>query len=404
MPSMFDVANVMNIRKVITHYTGEDVMSTRGNISCPFHDDKSPSFRIYDNTNTYHCFSCGDSGTPVNFVANYNSLTPQGAAEQIAQDFNLNYSKPKPNPEYDQYVKVYNYVAKFFNVLNRHKEAVSEDFWNTRGLGSLTKEYLLGYCLKTYINKHDNTVMTFKDILKSNFRDISDEVLDSYGIYNKYGHCIFGGRYVFPIQDSRGNVVGFSGRASKSMTGVPKYINTAENKFFKKRELLYNWHEAKKYPTIIIVEGYTDALSLIDQGIKNVVASMGTSITDKHLDLMSDKQIVLALDNDMAGKCKMVDIIENNPSKIFKVYELEGHEDFNAGHMEGVKYTMNIDKETIYGPEYLIRFLKEELDMGFLYKREELFSRVNAVSKQYSPVARDYFATILKRLLKGRRA
>lgn len=403
MASVYDVANAMNIRKVITHYTGEDVMATRGNISCPFHKDSSPSFKIYDQTNTYHCFSCGDSGTPINFVMAHQGLTAEGAAEQIAKDFGLLYTKAKPNPEYDQYVAVYDYVAGFFHVLNRHKEAAAENFWKTRGLESLIDEYKLGYCLKVYISKHDGTVVTFKNIIKAKFPNIPDDVLDSYGIYDKYGNCIFGGRFVFPIQDYRGNIVGFSGRASNSMTGVPKYINTSENKFFKKRELLYNWHEARKYSTVFIVEGYTDALSLIAQGTKNVVAAMGTSFTSDHLAMMKDKQIVLALDNDIAGRCKMVDIIEDNPTTIMKVYELKGHEDFNAGHMEGIKYTMDVDKETIYAPEYLIRFFKEELELGFLYKREELFQRVNAVAKNYSPVAKDYFATILKRIIKGRR-
>lgn len=404
MPSVYDVANAINIRKVITHYTGTDVMATRGNISCPFHQDKSPSFRIYDSTNTYHCFSCGDNGTPINFVAAHLGVTPEGAAQQLATDFKLNYTKAKPNPEYDQYVAVYEYAAGFFHILNRHKEAVAENFWSTRKLDSVVDQYKLGYCLQVYISKHDSTVVPFKEILQSNFPNIPEEVLDSYGLYDKYGNCIFSGRFMFPIHNYRGHIVGFSGRASQALTGVPKYINTAENQFFKKRELLYNWHEARKYPTVIIVEGYTDALSLIAQGVNNVVAAMGTSISSDHLEMLKDKQIVLALDNDLPGRCKMVSIIEDNPGLVMKVYELKEHCDFNEGHMQGVKYNIDIDKDTVYAPEFLIRFLKEELDLGFLYKREELFNRVNVVAKGYSPVARDYFSTILKRIIKGRRS
>ena len=398
--SKYDVANAINIRKVITHYTGVDVSTTTGNINCPFHTDKSPSFRIYDNTNTYHCFSCKSSGTPINFVSEHLGITVDGAADEIVTTFNLSYTKPKVNPEYEQYVRVFNYMAGFYNVLSNHKEAVGLNFWNDRGLQPLVKEMKLGYSLKTYIAK-DNTVMTLRDILLANFPDITPHILDSYGLYDKYGNCNMAGRFVFPINDAYGNTIAFSGRSLDS--GVPKYINTPETQFFKKRNVLYNYDKAKRYSLIYVVEGYTDALSLIINGIPNVVAAMGTSFSDEHITMLKDKQIVLAFDNDMPGQCKMVDLIEAHPHVAFKVYQLKGHDDFNTKHMAGEEIKINPDKETVYGPEFLIRFLKEELDLGFLYEREELFNRVNAVAKKHSPVARDYFATILRRILKGRR-
>lgn len=401
MGSVFDVANGISIRHIITDYTGVNVLDAKGNISCPFHDDDNPSFHIYDNTNTFYCFSCGVSGTPVNFVSFYKGIEPKGAAEDIASAYNLPYTEAKVDPEYKQYIEVYAHAAELFNMLNRHREAVQHDFWKRRGLDEIADEYKLGYCLDHFVHKKTRKVMTFKEIILEKFPNIKPEVLDTYGLYDKYGKCIFSNRFVFPIHDKHGRIIAFSGR---SVDGYhPKYINTAENDFFKKRGVLYNWHEAKKYGTVIVVEGYTDALSLIAQGIKNVVAVMGTSFTKEHLDALKDKEIVLALDNDLPGRAKMVDIIEKYPNRIFKVYELKDCKDFNEAHMCGEDITFSIAKETVYGAEYVIRYLKEELDLGFLYEREQLYNRVKRLMKPHSPVAKDYFSTIVQRLFKGGR-
>jgi len=407
MPSMYDVANKIPIKTVIEDYTGIKT-NIRGNVSCPFHEDAKPSFRIYEKTNSYHCFSCKSNGTPINFIMDLTGMTAEGAAKELCDTYNLQYTNPKPmNPDYKNYTDVYEYVAGFFNALNKHKKAVKYDFWHKRGISSaLVDEYKLGYSLDTYISSKTNQVISFKDIIRSKFPSIDELTLDSYGLYDKYGQAVMTERFIIPIMDHKGNVVGFSGRDATDNPNIPKYINTPETEYFKKKQLLFNYHQAKKYPTIYVVEGYMDALSLISAGIKNVVASMGTSFTEEHMKLLADKEIILAFDNDSAGRDSIMKLIERYPNKHFKVYVgTTKYKDFNEAWMDGDDLSrVTKPKNNIYAVEFMIRYLKEKLDLSVLYNRELLYNKVNAASKTYSPVARDYFATILQRLLKGKRA
>ena len=404
MASMFDVANGVNIHEILTLYAGVHAKQVRGNISCPLHDDAKPSFHVYSKTNTYHCFSCKSSGTPINFVMALTGMTAEGAAKDICDRFGLAYDKPKPlDPDYKDYIEVYDYAAGFYNALLHHTDYHKHDYWAKRGLQDLTKDYKLGYCMSVLKHK-SGKVMTFKEILVAKFPNIPEATLDSYGLYDKYGHSNMAGRFVIPIKDIKGNIVAFSGRSLDP--NIAKYVNTPETKYFKKNQVLFNFDHAKKYPSVFVVEGFMDALSLIQNGINNVVATMGTAFTDAHLHMLNGKEIILALDNDDPGKRTMLQIIERYSDKPWRVFRWrKPYKDFNEALMDGVDLSkINERKHTVYGPEFAISYLKTVLDLSILYEREKLYDTVNRISKPYSRVAKDYFATILKRLLKGGRS
>ena len=401
--NVYEAANSISLKQVISHYTPVDVTDVRKNISCPFHDDKSPSFKIYEHNNTFHCFSCKANGTPINFIMALKGVDALGAAEELCQVFNKEYRKPKPvSPEEAQYLEVYEYAANHFTAMLRHREAVAFDFFNKRKISpDIVAKYKLGYALSTYVSKKTNKVFSFKELLMQNFPGISPELLDTYGLYDSFGTSMFAGRFVFPIHNKHGKIVGFAGRATTK--DVPKYVNTAETKFFRKKEVLYNYHIAKRYPVIFVVEGYTDALSFLSEGIENVVALMGTALTEEHIRLFKDKEIVLALDNDIRGQVRTVDIIQKFPDRKFKVYQLQKYGDFNDKFVAGESVAINIDKETVYAPEFLIQYYKKDLDLGYLYNREFLYNSVMDLATNYSKLAQDYFEVILYRLLKGRK-
>lgn len=426
MSNVFDVAKSISIKAVYEKYTGEslDKHRTRGNVSCPFHSDGKPSMHLYEKTNSFYCFSCKKSGSPIDLfkeLMTHNMGIVYSddleAAKELCDDFGLSYDVHEPNPGYKDYVKVYNWVANFYNFLLHTSICPNPDYFIDRGFKSIEKEYLLGYCPSVFIDRN-NQVVTLKKILRDKFSYLDEALLDSYGLYDSQGNSIMAGRYVFSIFDTKGNVIGFSGRTTDP-DNPAKYLNTSETMFFKKRFTLYNYHKAKKFGQVYVVEGYCDALSLISLGFQNVVAAMGTSFTVDHINILKDKEIILSLDNDKAGKDQMYNLIKSNKSNPFKVLCWDGAKDFNelllkdALELGEIFYKPNI----ISAPEYAIRYLKDTLDLSILSERDkfwiEIASLIGANDKRYltkypinttyTPVSYDYYWTIVKRIVKGKR-
>lgn len=420
MSSVFEMAKSINIIKVYERYSGNPISNHRhlGNVSCPCHTDTTPSMKLYDKTNSFYCFSCKKAGSNIDlYMAITGVVDSMSAAKQLCDDFGLSYTIVQPNPEYYQYVEVYKWVSNFFQYLLHTSLCPDKEYFNKRGFKDLTKEYGLGYCPSIFIGK-DNKVINFKEMLMHQFPNIKEEVLDSYRLYNDRGDCIMYGRYIFTIYDAKGNPVGFSGR-SIDPDNPAKYYNTPETTFFKKGSLLYNFSEAKKYGQVYIVEGYCDALSLISLGIKNVVACMGTSFTTEHINMLKSKEIILSLDNDNAGKKQMENLIKSNKDTLFKVLLWQGAKDFNdllINNVESLKEIFDNPK-LVSGPEFIIKYYKETLDLSTLEDREKLWtvlaSLIGANDKRYfiqypintlyTPVAYDYYWTIVKRIVKGKR-
>ena len=226
--NVFDAAKSVSIREVIQKFSNAHVGNGRfgGNIPCPlgFHQDNKPSFHIYDATNSFHCFSCKHSGTPIDYVKLVTGLVNNAdAAELICQEFGIQYEDNyQKDTEYDKYVQVYDWVSKLFVKCNSYNNAL--DYWKSRGLDSLIDKYGLGYCPSVFTDSN-NTVITFKSMLIKQFPNISQATLDSYGLYDNYGQCIFADRYMFAIRNAKGDVVAFSGR---SLTDQAKYKNSKE--------------------------------------------------------------------------------------------------------------------------------------------------------------------------------
>jgi DNA primase len=182
---------------------------------------------------------------------------------------------------------------------------------------------------------------------------------------------------------------------------------------------LYNYHKAKKYGQVYVVEGYCDALTLIEFGVPNVVAAMGTSFTSDHINILKDKEIILSLDNDNAGKTQMFNLIKANKHIPFKVLVWDGAKDFNELlHKDALDLCDTVAKpKLISAPEYVIRYLKETLDLSTLEGRNEFWKEIAAligandkrylaqypINTTYTPVSYDYYWTIVRRIIKGKR-
>ncbi len=273
---------------------------------CPFHEDHSPSMSVSSEKQIYKCFSCGAAGNVFTFVKEIENISFIEAVKIVAEKSGLIFNsyikedkKPKNNQE--EY-EIMSFALKFYqNNLNTKEGLKAKEYLKNRSLKeSVIKDFDLGLALgKDYaLNK-----------LLLNKKYKIDTLLN-LGLINRNGEYIndvFNYRIIFPIHDLEGNPIGFTGRIYEK-NDQAKYINSKESAIFKKGQILFNYHRAKseikKQKEVIIVEGNMDAIRLYSEGIKNVVALMGTSLTKDQVNILKSlrSSVILMLDNDNAGE------------------------------------------------------------------------------------------------------
>ena len=271
---------------------------------CPFHDDHSPSMSVSRQKQIYRCFSCGAGGNVFSFVMGYENMNFLDAVKFLADKAGIPIqidSKPLKQKKTSPYYEIYDLALKFYR--NNINTAVGKDaktYLDKRQIGpEIIKEFEIGLSLK-------NTEMLTKLLLKKNYEP---NILKKSGLVNeneKGMHDSYYNRIMFPLWDLEGNVVGFSGRIYQG-EDTAKYINTKETEIFKKGELLYNYHrakrEARKTGTVVVMEGFMDVIRAYTIGISNVIATMGTAVTKQQALCIKRmaKEIILCFDGDEAG-------------------------------------------------------------------------------------------------------
>lgn len=270
---------------------------------CPFHDDTNPSMSVSKEKQIYTCFSCGATGNVFNFVMDYENVSFRDAVIKIGNmvgirvDVKDNVKKKKESPLYKMYDLA---LLMYQNNINSAKGKLAKEYLEKRNINNdLIIKFKIGYSTK------DKD--TLYKLLKA--KNYSDEDILKSGLVvkgdNGY-HDIYYDRIMFPLFDTNGRVVGFSGRSYDGSKDF-KYINTKETEIFKKGELLYNYHVARdvarRKKEVIVVEGFMDVIRLSSAGIDNVVATMGTAVTKEQATLLKRvaPSITLMFDGDDAG-------------------------------------------------------------------------------------------------------
>ena len=274
---------------------------------CPFHDEKTPSFSVSQNKQFYHCFGCGAHGTAISFLMDYNGLDFIEAVEELASRAGVevpreqgDFNKTKDNSELYELMELV--VRHFCQQLRESPEAHrAVDYLKQRGLsGELAKEFELGFAPPGW-DILLNALGT-SDAAKQRLAQVGMTLEKDNGSY----YDRFRDRIIFPIRDQRGRAIGFGGRVFDD--SLPKYLNSPETPIFHKGRELYGLfqarHQLKDMERIYIVEGYMDVLVLAQHGIRNVVASLGTAVTDNHLERLFRvcPQIIFCFDGDSAGQ------------------------------------------------------------------------------------------------------
>jgi len=267
---------------------------------CPFHDDHSPSLSVSPDKQIYKCFVCGESGNVFNFVMNYEHLSFPEAANLLAKNIgmNLDISIKREDNKYEHLYEIMDIANKFYqNNLNSKEGTLAREYLTKR---KLTPEIIKEFGIGLSLNKHD--MLTNLLISKGH----SLEELNSIDLANS-NHDSYINRIMFPLEDARGRVIGFSGRIYDN-SNMSKYQNSREGVLFKKRELLFNYHRAKdevrKSKNVIVMEGFMAVIRAYSVGIKNCIATMGTALSNEQASLIKkmSSNIILCYDGDNAGR------------------------------------------------------------------------------------------------------
>lgn len=280
---------------------------------CPFHGENTPSFSVAPDKQIFHCFGCGAGGNVFSFLMDLEGMTFMEAVKNIADRTGkdipaLSVTSESTSPHSDKEQKLYELhelLNKFYHhLLVNTKEGQKALFYlETRGISKeAIDSFQIGYApgswdfVKNYLEK----------------KGYSTSILEQSGIIVRSSQGDrsfdrFRDRIMFPIHDHSGKAVAFSGRVIESNGDEPKFLNSPETPIFKKGNIFYNFHRARaeirKKDSCILFEGYADVISAFDAGIKNVVATMGTSLSEEHVKILKRNvsTVLLCFDADAAG-------------------------------------------------------------------------------------------------------
>ncbi|HEY8388534.1 MAG TPA: DNA primase, partial [Parasegetibacter sp.] len=295
------VGNFVHLKKRGTNYLG----------LCPFHNEKTPSFTVSPTKEIYKCFGCGKSGNAISFVMEHEKYSYVEALRWIASRYNIEVEETEQSPERklqqqtaDSLYIINSFAQKFFTetLLNTEEGTdIAMSYLRERGFSEeIIRKFQLGY-------NPDQRKAFATEAVKNQF---NPELLQKAGlivIRNDEPYDNYRGRIIFPIHNHSGKVQGFGARIIRSNDKAPKYINTPENEIYVKSKILYGSYFARqaidKQDECLLVEGYTDVISLHQAGIENVVASGGTSLTVDQLRLVKKytDNLTIIYDGDAAG-------------------------------------------------------------------------------------------------------
>lgn len=388
------VSNYVSLKRKGNNYFG----------LCPFHREKTPSFCVAAEKQIYHCFGCGKGGNVIRFVMEVENISFREALEMLAErakidlpsddiaDFGISQDELIKREKSKKDMYEINKIAGRFFYDNIFKSKMAQDYVQKRSIDiSTVKKFGLGFALD------DNGLC--KLLLSKGFK--KEEMLatgligetTNGNLYDKFKN-----RFMFPIFDIRGRVVAFGGRSLESSEvmkekHIPKYVNSPENLIYTKGRHLYALNLARKsnekMKKILVVEGYMDVISPHQAGITNVVASLGTALTEQQGRLLRQyaDEIILSYDSDAAGQTAIERGLEvlNSLGVSAKVLQMTGAKDPDEYVLKygPDRFKKLIDNSISYA-EYKVKRLKENYDLEnptdkikFLTKMSEVLAKID---------------------------
>ncbi len=362
----------VDIVSLISRYLTLTKSGTRYKGHCPFHKDDTPSFYVDPEKGLWHCFGCGEGGDLFAFLMKIERISFPEALERLAAEAGVKLSR-RGDGTREKLYEINTEVAKYFADNLRHPKIGkrARDYLISRGYGEeLWKRFGLGYSLDEW------------EGLKKRFsKRYGTKALLDLGLLvkgrNESLYDRFRDRVIFPIYDLGGRVIAFGGRA---FAGEPKYLNSPQTPLFDKGRHLYglSWarEEIAARRFAVLVEGYTDVLSLHAAGVENAVGSMGTALTRSQADLIARfaDEAVIVYDRDAAGAAASVrgmQILRNAGLSVRVATLPEGEDPDSFVRQEGKEGFARIISEAIPFHIFFLDTLKERYDITSLKGKEE---------------------------------
>lgn len=370
---------------------------------CPFHDDKNPSMYVSEEKGVFHCFGCGAGGDVFAFLMKYKNISFSEAVEELAKRLNLKVYKNQVLSPYSGRKRIESYLYKinrlaslfYHRLLIASKEGLkAREYLRERGIsGDVIKEFEIGYAPGGW----DTLLSFFKK------KNVPLYLAEKVGLLikkeNKRGYYDrFRERIVFPIRNVEGMVIGFGGRALGE--GQPKYINSPESEIYHKGSVLYGLDKAREHirskRKVVLVEGYMDLLSLFMIGIKNVVATLGTSFTQSHARLLKryTDRLVVIFDGDEAGikaSLRVLDICLEEELFPFMVVLPRGEDPASfvlKGLQEEFSQMVENSRPLL---DFFIEKAKEDFEHAHISRKEAIYRVVPLIAKLRDPIERSHY-------------
>ena len=372
---------------------------------CPFHNEKSPSFTVSPAKGIYKCFGCGEAGGAVNFVMAHEQYSYPEALKYLANKYNIEIEEEEQSPEQvleanakESLFIVSDFAATYFHeqlLSSENGRAIGLSYFKERGFREETIEkFKLGYSHDEWTNLTDAALAkgyNLEFLNKTGLTIVKEE--------KKFDR--FKGRVMFPIQNISGRVIGFGGRTLSADKKVAKYLNSPESDIYHKSRVLYGLNLAKKsiisQDRCFLVEGYTDVISLHQNGVENVVSSSGTSLTADQIRLIKryTQNITILFDGDTAGikaAFRGIDMIleEGLNVRVLAFAEGEDPDSFAKNHSTA-EITESLDKESFDFIRFKTNLLLKETGDDPIKRAGLIKEIVGSIALIPDPIARSVY-------------
>lgn len=377
-----EIKNSNDIVDVISQYVNLKRSGRNFFGLCPFHKEKSPSFSVSPDKQIFHCFGCGAGGNVIHFISKIENADFKEAIGILANRAGIelptlnNYEDNKTALLKSKVYEINQIAAEFYHQnLYKPTSKIGQEYIKKRKLDNRTlKSFLIGYS--------GNFDELYRILKQNGFTE--EEILAS-SLVNKTddGKYIdrFRKRVMFPIQDTRNKVIAFGGRVTDD--SKPKYINSPENIVYSKGRHLFGLNVAKRgeLKNIIIVEGYMDAISLYQRGITNVVASLGTALTEAQGRLLRrySERVTIGYDSDGAGQAatlRGLEILQNIGCDV-RILQISGAKDPDEYVIKyGPERFLKCVEQAISLVEFKVKMLKQSLNLDNINDKIKFLNQV----------------------------
>ena len=397
-----EIFNVVQIEDVVSDFVHLKKRGSNLLGLCPFHDEKTPSFTVSPSKNIYKCFGCGRGGNSIQFLMEHEQLSYPETLRSLAEKYNIEIEEEHVDPEMLARKETRESLLIINQKVNEHYQELlfESDMGKSVGLSYFKKRSFPEHILRKFeLGFSPAEGRHLSEFAKK--AGLKAELLSELGLITEKGNDFFRNRVMFPIHNVNGKVIAFAGRSLSEDKRSPKYINSRESEIYNKSWVLYGLHLAKKTiikeDVCILVEGYTDVISMHLQGVENVVASSGTALTEGQIKLIKryTPNVLILYDGDPAGikaALRGVDLLLSRDMNVRIALLPEGHDPDSFIREKGASgFTTFIEEQAQDFILFKSGLLMEEAKNDPVRKTNLIKDIVDSIARIPDPLKRSLF-------------